>query len=59
MLKLTSGILKEIKEGQKIHLRLVEWLVSINKGKYGDLRIDKNGMMRFRDRVCVLYMPEL
>ncbi|KAI5395150.1 hypothetical protein KIW84_061665 [Lathyrus oleraceus] len=28
-------------------------------GKGGDFRIDKNGLMRFRDRVYVLDVPEL
>ena len=53
MLKLTSGILDEIREGQKSDLGLVDRLTLINQGKGGDFRIDENGIMRCRDRVCV------
>jgi hypothetical protein len=40
-------------------LELVDRLTLINKGKEVDFRIDKNGIMRFWDKVCVPYMPEL
>ena len=53
MLKLTSGILDEIKEGQKSDLGLVDRLTLINQGKGGDFQIDENGIMRCHDRVCV------
>lgn len=46
MLKLTSGFLEEIREGQKVNLGLVEWIVLINKGKGGDFRVNENGVMR-------------
>lgn len=38
---------------------LVVRLVLINQGKIGDFRVDENGVMRFRDRVCVPDVPEL
>ena len=53
MLKLTSGILDEIREGQKSDLVLVDKLVLINQGRGGDFRIDENGIMSCRDRVCI------
>lgn len=59
MFKLTSGILKDIIEGQNIYLGFVDQLMSINQGQSGDLRIDENGVIRFRDRVCVSDAPEL
>ena len=59
MLKLTSGIIKDIREGQKVDLGLVERLVLINQSKGGDFIIDENCVMRFRDKVCVSYVPEL
>lgn len=31
MLELTSGILKEIREGQKVDLGLIDWIVLINQ----------------------------
>lgn len=33
--------------------------MSINQGQYGDFRIDENGVMRFRDRVCVSEVPKI
>ena len=59
MLKLTSGILDEIREGQKSNLGLVDRLPLINQGRGGDFRIDENGIMRCRDRVCVPDIAEL
>lgn len=59
MLKQTSGILEEIREGQKIDLELVDCIVLINQGKGNDFRIDENGVMCFRDRVCVCDVLEL
>jgi len=48
-LKLTSNILEEIKEGQKVNLELVDRLVLINQGKEKDFRVDENGVMKFYD----------
>ena len=59
MLKLNIGILKEIKEGHKSDLGLIGQLVLINQGKGGDFKIYENDVMCFRDRVCVLDVPEL
>lgn len=51
--------LNMIKEGRKMDLGLVDQLVSINQGQHGDFRIEKNGVIRFRDKVCVPNVPEL
>ena len=59
MLKLTSGILDEIREGQKSNLVLVDKLVFINQGRGGDFRIYENGIMRCRDRFCVHDVSDL
>jgi len=59
MLKLTSNILKEIKNGQKEDLELVDHEVLVNQGKGVDFRWDENGVLMFRDRVCVPDVPEL
>ena len=59
MVKLTSGILNEIREGQKSDLSLVDRLTLFNQGRGGDFRIDENGIMRYRDRVCVPDIAEL
>ena len=59
MLKLTSGIIEEIREGQKFDLKLVDQFNLINQGKGDKFRIDENGAMRFGDRVYVPDVPEL
>ncbi|XP_058783678.1 uncharacterized protein LOC131658399 [Vicia villosa] len=45
--------------GQKLDLGLLDRPVLINQGKKVDFRVDKNGVMRFRDRVCVPDLLEL
>ena len=59
MLKLTSNILEEIKSDQKEDLELVDRVVLVNQGKGADFRLDQNGVLMFRDRVCVPDVPEL
>ncbi|XP_050915388.1 uncharacterized protein LOC127130419 [Lathyrus oleraceus] len=59
MLKLTSGILEEIKEGRKIDLGLIDRLMLNNQGKRGELRINENDAMGLIDMVCVPDIPEL
>src|ERR1044072_4004352 len=59
MLKLTSGILEEIRNGQKSDVGLVDKLTLINQGQGGEFRIDENGVMRFGDRVCVPDVTEI
>lgn len=59
MFKLTSGILEEIREGQKLDLSFFDRLVLINQGKGDDFMTDKNGVLCFCDMVCVPDMPGL
>ena len=59
MLKLTSNILEEIKEGQMVDLELVDRLVLVNHSKRVDFKVDDNGVLMFRDRVCVSGVLEL
>src|SRR4051812_47081569 len=59
MLKLTSGILEEIREGQKADVGLIDKLTLINQGKSGEFRVDENGILKFGDRVCVPDVDEL
>lgn len=59
MLKSTSSIIEEIKEGQKIDIGLVDRLVLINQNKGGVFRIDEYGVMMFKDKVCIPDVPEL
>lgn len=38
---------------------MIDRSVLINQGKEVNFRIDKNGVLRFRDRVCIPNFPEL
>lgn len=59
MLKLTSSILEEIREGQEIDLGLMDCWVLINQGEGGELKIDENSVMRFRYQVYDSGGPDL
>lgn len=37
----------------------IGWPVGVNQGKNGDFKIDENGVMRFRDKFCVLDVSKL
>lgn len=58
VLKLTSGILEDIREGQRSDLSLINCLTLIDQGDGCDFRVDENGVMMLRDRVCVFYVSE-
>ncbi|MCI40923.1 hypothetical protein A2U01_0062156, partial [Trifolium medium] len=59
MLKLMNPFLEKIKECQKTDKKLIEKLVLVNEGKKTNIRVDENGVMRFRGRVCVPDVPKL
>ena len=59
MLKLTSGILDEIREGQKSDMLLVDKLTLVNQGQGGEFRVDENGVLKFGNRVCIPDVTEL
>jgi len=59
MLKLTSNILEEIKNGQKEDFERVDRVVLVNQSKGVNYKLDENGVLIFRDRVCVPDVPEL
>ena len=39
-------------------MRLVDQTILINQGNRGEFQIDENGVLRFRDRVCIPDVPE-
>ena len=51
--------MEEIKEGQKVDFELVDRLVLFNQSKKKDFKVDENGVIRFRDRICASDVPEL
>ncbi|MCI92531.1 hypothetical protein A2U01_0113827, partial [Trifolium medium] len=59
MLKLTNPFLEEVIEKQKTVAKLLRYKALIEKGKELDIKIEENGVMRCRGRVCVPDVPEL
>ncbi|MCI41067.1 hypothetical protein A2U01_0062300, partial [Trifolium medium] len=59
MLRLTNHFLEEVVEKQRTDVRLLKYKALIKKGKELDIKIDENGVMRCRGRVCVPDVPEL
>ena len=40
-------------------MKLVDQLTLINQGNGGKFRVGDNGVMRFRNRMCIMDVPEL
>ncbi|XP_050878353.1 uncharacterized protein LOC127082171 [Lathyrus oleraceus] len=59
MLKLTSGFLGDIGEIQKLDVALVDCMSSVNQSEDEEFRVDENGILKFKNRVCVCDVPEL
>jgi hypothetical protein len=53
MLKINSEFLSSIKEVQKADVKFVDLLVGGNPSKDNDFRVDKQGVLRFRGRICI------
>ncbi|GAU50577.1 hypothetical protein TSUD_410010 [Trifolium subterraneum] len=59
MLKLTNPFLEKIRECQKEDEKLMKRVSLVIEGQENDFKIDENGVVRFRGRVCVPDVPEL
>ena len=59
MLRITSELLSEIREGQKSDPFLSAQLEYIVVGRVSIFRVGPDGVLRFQDRVCVPSVPEL
>ncbi|MCI45840.1 hypothetical protein A2U01_0067079, partial [Trifolium medium] len=59
MLQLTDPFLRKIKECQGADRKLMEKLALINEGKEVDFKVDENGVIKYRGRVCVPDVPDL
>jgi hypothetical protein len=53
MLKIDSEFLKSIKEAQKVDVKFVDLLVTDNQTKDSDFKVDDQGVLRFRGRICI------
>lgn len=59
MLKVNNEFLNDIRENQKLDVKLVDLLPSENASEDGDFKVDGYGVLRFQGRVCVPDNPEL
>ncbi|GAU32901.1 hypothetical protein TSUD_393220 [Trifolium subterraneum] len=59
MLKLTNPFLEKIRECQKEDEKLMKRVTLVIEGRENDFKVDENGVVRFRGRVCVPDVPEL
>jgi len=53
MLKINSDFLNSIKEAQKIDVKFVDLMVASNQTADGDFKVDDQGVLRFRGRICI------
>jgi len=53
MLKINSDFLNSIKEAQKIDVKFVDLMVASNQTTDGDFKVDDQGVLRFRGRICI------
>ncbi|GAU46655.1 hypothetical protein TSUD_281460 [Trifolium subterraneum] len=59
MLKLTNPFLEKIRECQQEDEKLMKRVALVIEGQENDFKIDENGVVKFRGRVCVPDVPEL
>jgi hypothetical protein len=53
MLKIDSDLMKSIKEAHKMDVKFVDLLVASNQIKDSDFKVDDQGVLRFRGRICI------
>jgi len=58
-LRITSELLGDIREGQKIDPFLRTQLEAIKSGRDSSFNVGADGVLRLQDRICVPNVPEL
>jgi len=53
VLKIDSEFLKSIKEVQKEDVKFVDLFIGENQTKVNDFKVDDQGVLRFRGRICI------
>jgi len=53
MLKINSEYLNSIKEAQKVDVKFVDLMVGNNQTGDSDFKVDDQGVLRFRGRICI------
>ena len=59
MLKVTNDFLLTISEKQKLDLKFVDLMIGGNQSENGDFKVDDQGVLRFRGRICIPDNSEL
>nr|KYP70096.1 Transposon Ty3-I Gag-Pol polyprotein [Cajanus cajan] len=58
-LRVTNSLIDEIREGQKMDPFLLSQVEKLNQGVKSEFRIGVDGVLRFKDRLCIPSVPEL
>nr|KYP37777.1 Transposon Ty3-I Gag-Pol polyprotein [Cajanus cajan] len=58
-LRVTNSLIDEIREGQKMDPFLLSRVEKLNQGVKSEFRIGVDGVLRFKDRLCIPSVPEL
>jgi len=53
MLKINSEFLNSIKEAHKVDVKLVDLMIVNNLAEDSDFKVDDQGVLRFRGRICI------
>jgi len=53
MLKINSEFLDSIKEAHKADVKFVDLLIDSNQTEDSDFKVDDQGVLRFRGRICI------
>jgi len=59
MLKIDNEFLKSIKEAQKEDVKFVDVLIASNQTEDNDFKVNDQGVLRFRGRICILDNDEM
>jgi len=59
MLKINSKFMSSIKEAQKEDVKFVDLLIHSNQTEDSDFKVDDQGVLRFRGRICILDNDEM
>nr|KYP53511.1 Transposon Ty3-G Gag-Pol polyprotein [Cajanus cajan] len=58
-LRVTNSLIDEIREGQKMDPFLLSRVEKLNQAVKSEFRIGVDGVLRFKDRLCIPSVPEL
>jgi hypothetical protein len=51
--KIDNDFLESIRDAQKVDVKFVDLLVASNQTEDGDFKVDDQGVLRFRSRICI------